>query len=75
MGDETFPESGGKRMRGRPNVVGGCVKRDLERVGGEWRTTAKDKMRWSLLIENKEREKIAKTRRRNEQSNHGQPHP
>ncbi|KAK2191715.1 hypothetical protein NP493_47g03031 [Ridgeia piscesae] len=20
-----------------------CVKRDLERVGGEWRTTAKDK--------------------------------
>ena len=29
-----------------------CVKRDLERVGGEWRTTAKDKWSWRLVIEN-----------------------
>ena len=29
-----------------------CVKRDLERVGGEWRTTAKDRRSRRLLIEN-----------------------
>ena len=31
-----------------------CVRRDLGRVGGEWRTTATDKS-WKLLIENLER--------------------
>ena len=36
------PESGRKRKRGRPRMRWeDCVKRDLERVGGEWRTTAK----------------------------------
>ena len=34
-----------------------CVKRDLERVGGEWRTTAKYKRGWRLVIENIVREK------------------
>ena len=34
-----------------------CVKRDLERVGGEWRTTAKDRRSWRLLIENAVSEK------------------
>ena len=28
------------------------AKRDLERVGGEWRTTAKDRRSWRLLTEN-----------------------
>ena len=32
------------------------VKRDLERVGGEWRTTAKDRRSWRLAIENTVRE-------------------
>ena len=32
------------------------MKRDLERVGGEWRTTAKDRRSWRLLIENAVRE-------------------
>ena len=36
-----------------------CVKRDLERVGGEWRTTAEDRSR-RLLIENIVREKTKK---------------
>ena len=34
-----------------------CVKRDLEIVGGEWRTTAKDRSNWRLFIENVVREK------------------
>ena len=34
-----------------------CVKRDLERVGGEWRTTAKDRRSWRLVIQNTVREK------------------
>ena len=34
-----------------------CVKKDLERVGGEWRTTAKDRRSWSLLIQNEVTEK------------------
>ena len=33
-----------------------CAKRDLERVRGEWRTTAKDRRSWRLLIENVVRE-------------------
>ena len=32
------------------------VKRDLERVGGEWRITAKDGRSWRLLIEHMGRE-------------------
>ena len=28
------------------------IKRDLEREGGEWRTTAKDRKKLRLLIEN-----------------------
>ena len=34
-----------------------CVKRDLERVGDEWSTTAKDIGTWRLLIEDTVREK------------------
>ena len=33
------------------------VKGHLERVGGEWRTTAKDRRSWRLLIENVVKEK------------------
>ena len=41
----------GKRRRGRPRMRWeDCVKGDLERVGGEWRTTGKDRS-WRLLIE------------------------
>ena len=28
-----------------------CIKRDLGRVGGEWRTTPRDRRSWRLLIE------------------------
>ena len=34
-----------------------CVKRDMERVGGELRRTTKDRRSWRLLIENVVREK------------------
>ena len=34
-----------------------CVKRDLEKLGGEWRTTAKDRRSWRLVMENSVREK------------------
>ena len=30
----------------------GSGKRDQERVEGEWRTTAKDRRRWSILMKN-----------------------
>ena len=33
-----------------------CVKRDLERVGGEWRISIRDRRNWRLLIENVMRE-------------------
>ena len=45
MGDEKLAKRAdaqkveGKGRRGRPRRED-CVKRDLERVGGEWRTTA-----------------------------------
>ena len=51
-----------------------CVKRDLERVGGEYRTTAKDRRSWRLVIEDVVRESEDKNRRKND-SNHGQPLP
>ena len=48
----------GKRRRGRPRMQWeDWVKRDLERVGGEWRTTARDRRSWRLLIKNAVREK------------------
>ena len=51
------PERGRKRRRGRLRMRReDGVKRDLERVGGEWRTTAKDRS-WRLLVENAVREK------------------
>ena len=34
-----------------------CVTRDLERVGGEWRTTARDRRSWRVLTDNAMREK------------------
>ena len=44
-------------MRGTPRMRWeDWVKRDLERVGGEWRTTAKHRRRWRPLIENALRE-------------------
>ena len=48
----------GNWRRGRPRTRREeCVKRELEIVGGEWRTAAKDRRRWRLLIENVVREK------------------
>jgi len=41
-----------KEAKKTENAMEDCVKRDLERVGGEWRTTAKDRSSWRLLIEN-----------------------
>ena len=61
MGDEKLATRAdaqkveGKRRRGRPRMRWeDCVKRDLERVGGEWRTTAKDDS-CRILLENTER--------------------
>ena len=34
--------------------------RDLERVGGEWRTTPKDRRGWRLAIENSVKIKMKK---------------
>ena len=48
------------------------VNRDLERVGGEYRTTAKDRSSWRLVIENIVSEK---KRRRNDDRNQGQRNP
>ena len=48
-----------------------CVNRDLEREGGEWRTTGKDRRRWRLVIEeSEEREEDEE-----DDGKHGQPHP
>jgi len=45
-----------KRRRGRPRMRWeDCVKRDLGRMGGGWRTAAKDRG-WRLVIENTVRE-------------------
>ena len=53
-----YPESGGKRGRVRRRMRWeDCVKRDIESVGGEWRTTAKYRRSWRLVIENAVREK------------------
>ena len=52
MGDEKLAEIRcPEKARKTKNAMGGCVKRDLERVGGEWRTTAKH-ISWKQLIEN-----------------------
>ena len=51
------PKSGGKWRRGRPRMGReDCGKRDLERVGGEQRKTAKDRRNYRLIIENIVRE-------------------
>jgi len=43
----------GNRRRGRPRRRWeDCVKRGVESVGGEWRTTGKDRRSWIVLIEN-----------------------
>ena len=48
----------GKRRRGRPKMRwADWVKRDLERVKGEWRTTTKGISSWRMLIENSLRDK------------------
>ena len=49
------PESGGKRGEEDRECDGRTAIRDLERVGGEWRTTAKGS--WRLVIKNVVREK------------------
>ena len=46
-----MPKWQGKEARKTGNAREDCVKRDLERVGGEWRTTAEDGMRWRRVIE------------------------
>jgi len=40
-----------------------CVRRDLERAGGEWRTTAKYRRRCKLLTENTARQKWGEKRK------------
>ena len=63
----------GKRRRRRSRMRWeDYVKRDLERVGGERRTTVKGRMSWRLLIENALRETRGEERKGD--SNHGQPH-
>ena len=67
----------GKRRRGRLRMWWeDYIKRDLERVGGEWRTTAKDKELETVDGECSERKvRRGKKRQRKDDSNHGQPHP
>ena len=51
-------ERRGENSRGRSRIRwGDCVKRGLERVGGEWRTTAKNRRSWRLGIEKVVRKK------------------
>ena len=43
----------GERRRGRLSMrMKDCDKGNLERVGGEWRTTARDRQSWRLVIDN-----------------------
>ena len=49
-----------------------CIYRNLERAGGEWRTTAKDRRRWRQLIENVERR--VRNDKAKDNGNQGQPH-
>ena len=48
-----------------------CIKRDLERVGGKWRTTEKDRRSWRMLIKDAVREKCGDDGK--DDGNHGQP--
>ena len=60
IGDEKLPDQKveGKRRRGRLRMRWeDCVKRDLGRVGGEWRTTGKDRRSQRLVIGNTVRER------------------
>jgi len=42
----TCPENGREKRRGRKSMRWeDCIERDMGRVGGEWRTTAKDRDR------------------------------
>ena len=53
----------GGRRRGRPRLWWEvCIKRNLERVREEWRTTAIDRRSWRLLIDNVVGEKLGKRR-------------
>ena len=62
MEDENWPTSDGhkvevKRRRVRPRMQWkDCVKRNLERIGGEWRTIATHISSWRLVIEDVVRE-------------------
>ena len=38
-------------------AMGDCIKRDLERVGEEWRKGATDRRNWRMLTEHVVREK------------------
>ena len=68
MGDEILAikdqKVKGKRWQGRLRIRWeNCVKRDLERVGGERRTTAKDRRSWRLDGELGERSKRRRRKR------------
>ena len=62
MADENWHRSDAQKVEGKRRQGQlrkrweDCVKRDLERVGGEWRT-ANEKMNRILLTENVVREK------------------
>ena len=67
----------GRWRRGRPRMRReDRVRRDLKRMGGEWRTTATNKS-WIVLIQNVLRAKSGKKRRKKEKDdgNLGQSHP
>ena len=61
----------GRRLRMRWED---CVKRDLERMGGEWRTTVKGES-CKLLIENVMRESEERKHETKDDGNRGQHHP
>ena len=48
----------GEKEARKTNIASGELRyeinRDLESVGGEWRTTGKDRKNWRLLIDNVE---------------------
>ena len=69
MGDENWQKRADaqkverKWRRGIPRTRSeDCINTDLERVKGDWRTTAKDRS-WRLLIDKVARKQRGKTRR------------
>ena len=72
--DSRCSESGGETEARKTDIaMGDCIKRDLERVGGEWKHMIV-RRNWRLLAENVVREKWEEEKRQ-WKWNHGQLTP